>query len=291
MLHNAYNDSRQTILFLWLSFCFSVGNQIIIRMRRIATTCCFLLSIAAANGEEKVPRRDTINTDRPDQTESPHIVSKGKLQLETGFSVNPFDSSDGSTPLIGIAVLRYGITERLEIRAMVDEGRNRDRYIEETTQGIYPLAIGAKALLLEKENGPIPQIALLGWLKLPFTSRSSEQSIYWSPQLLLAFENKIGEKLELEYNIGVKQEAYAKEWQEMASLSAHIEITDKLKAFVEYFGHYQKEEAPIHNADLGLIYLIHPGLQLDLAAGRSISAPHEKSNSFGSIGCSLRLPD
>lgn len=239
---------------------------------------------------QKPPPRDTINSDRPDQTESPHIVAKGKLQAEAGITVNPFDSSDGETPVIGMLVLRYGLSKKIELRLMAEEGRNRDRYIEETTQGLYPLAIGGKWLLLERERGIVPQMALMGWVKLPFSSRSSEQTIYWSPQVLMAFENKIGEKIEIEYNAGGKQDAYDKEWEGMASLSLHYELSGRLKLFVEYFGHYQPQEDPVHNADAGLLYLINPSLQLDMAFGRSAYAVPEKKSSFVNAGFSIRLP-
>ncbi len=241
---------------------------------------------ASAQAEIKT-KADTINSDRPDQTESPHIVPMGKLQIEAGFAHNPFDSAGENTLLIGMAVLRYGISKKAEIRLMAEEGRDRDRYLEETAQGVFPLAIGGKLLLLERESGIIPQTALLAWLKLPITSRSSEQSIYWSPQIALAFENKIGDKLELEYNGGAKQKVYGSKWLGLASISLHLEITDKLKLFGEYFGQYQPDEDPSHNYDAGATFLLSQYVQLDACGGRSFSAPYEQSSSFVSIGFSV----
>ncbi len=227
-------------------------------------TCALILIYApGSSAQERWSKAtDTINADRPDQTESPHIVPAGKLQLEAGISLNPFDSAGDKTPLIGMAVLRYGISKKLEMRLMAEEGRSRDRYLEETTQGVFPLALGGKLLLLERKSGVIPQMALLAWLKLPITSRSSEQSIYWSPQFTMAFENKIGDKLELEYNGGLKQKVYGRNWQGMASISLHTELGKQLKVFCEYFGQYEPEESPIHNWDVGLLCLLNPSLQL-----------------------------
>jgi hypothetical protein len=253
--------------------------------------CLFILfhSTRPVYAQQKKQVADTINTDRPDQTESPHIVPAGHLQIETGLSINPFDSAGEKTPLMGMAVLRYGLSKKLELRLLIEEGRDRDRYLDETTQGLFPLAIGGKALLLERASGPIPQIALLAWLSLPFLARSSEQSIYWSPQVLMAFENKIGDKLELEYNIGAKQEVFGPRWQAVGSTSLHIELSKKLTGFVEYFGQYQPSEDPMHNIDGGLLYKINPKLQLDISGGRSVSAPFDKSSSFLSLGAALLL--
>lgn len=256
--------------------------------RVLVSLCAVLITISISYAQAaKSPVRDTINADRPDQTESPHTVPKGCFQLEAGFFVNPFDSSGGRTPLIGMGVLRYGLLKHLELRLMAEDGRERDRYLEATTQGVFPLAAGAKVLLLERERGIVPQIALLGWMKLPFTSRSDEQRSYWSPQLMLAFENKVGELLEIEYNAGAKQEAYGHHWQGMGSVSVHATITDKFKIFAEYFAQYQPDKDPMQNIDFGLIWLVMPGLQLDASAGRSFSAPAEASNRFASIGCSV----
>jgi len=252
---------------------------------------CFVMHFPTAmRAQAPKAATDTINADRPDQTESPHIVSWHKLQIEVGAIVNPFDSSGGKTPVIGMAVLRYGLSRRLELRLMAEDGRDRDRYIEETTQGVYPLGVGGKCLLLERKSGLVPQMALLAWLKLPVTSRSADQAAYWSPQILMAFENKISEVFELEYNLGAKQDAYDTRWQSMGSASLHISLNNRLKLFVEYFGHYQHAEDPVHNADAGLLYLVSPSVQLDMALGRSVSAPHDKMNSFGTIGCALLLP-
>ncbi len=232
---------------------------------------------------------DTINTDRPDQTEAPFVVRAGSLQIEAGFMLNPFDSSGGKLPMIGMAVLRYGMSKRLELRLMAEEGRERDRFLSETTQGVYPLAIGGKVLLLE-QDGILPRAALLAWMKLPFTSRSSSQSVYWSPQVLLAFEHELSDKLELEYNIGGKQAPYRAEWEWMGSTSIHVGISERMTLFLEYFGQYGAGADPVHNADCGLLFLVSPSLQLDISVGRSISAPEEQQNSFGAVGFAIRLP-
>ena len=257
---------------------------------RLQILCLLLVFTLRADAQDgKKSAADTINTDRPDQTESPHIIPKGKLQIEAGICLNPFDSAGDKTPLIGIVALRYGISKRIEVRLIAEEGRDRDRFVEETSQGLFPLAVGGKLLLLEHERNIIPQTALLAWLKLPITSRSSEQSIYWSPQVMMAFENKIGENVELEYNGGAKQKVYGARWLGLASVSLHVALTAKLKIFGEYFGQYQPGEDPSHNCDAGLLFLVNPNLQLDASAGRSFSAPYEQRSSFVSLGFSILM--
>lgn len=263
----------------------------VVRLLLLLALGPLLSEVAHAQDRPPVAPRDTINADRPDQTESPHTVPKGRLQLEAGLTLNPYDSSGGDpAALIGMLVLRCGIGRRLELRAMAEEGRGRDRYLDETTQGVMPLAVGAKYILHESKAGPVPQVALLGWLKLPFTSRTAEQKRYWSPQMLLAFENRIGEHLELEYNAGVKQEVYGTDWQGMASASLHVELTGRLRIFGEYFGQYQPGNAPMHNADGGLLYYVSPSVQVDVSAGGTLGAAHNQANGFVMIGASALLP-
>ena len=261
-------------------------------LRLLFITSLLLLPLFAKAQEQLLPNPppDTINADRPDQTESPHIVPVGSLQAEGGITLNPFDSAGGQpAPLVGMLVLRYGLGQRLEVRAMIEDGRGRDRFLDETTQGVFPLAVGSKLLLYESERGPIPQVALLAWLKLPFTSRTAQQKAYWSPQVLMAFENKIGERIEIEYNAGAKQEVYGPRWQGMGSASVHLEITDRLKLFAEYFGQYQPGEVPMHNADGGLMFLVTPVVQVDVSAGRTLGAAWGAANSFVMVGASARL--
>lgn len=82
-------------------------------------------------------QQSEMSIDLPGQTEETALVEKGQVQLETSLLYNRYKNVPSS--LIGRALLRYGLSKRLEIRFLVEDGRQRDQYIEETVQSIYPL--------------------------------------------------------------------------------------------------------------------------------------------------------
>lgn len=226
-----------------------------------------------------------MHTDWPDQSEDVHVMKPGELQLETGFSLTRFRTDD-ATAAVAHELIRYGLTKRVELRLVVEDGKLRDRYIEETSQSVAPLAASVKYALVDDHKW-LPDIALVGYLKLPFTSRSREQKAYWSPAFVAAFEHKLTEKLMLEYNFGIRQKAYSSDYGWLSTTGLMYDITDKLEVFAEHFAQYQSAEEPQHNFDAGILYDLTDNLQLDLAAGSTIK--YDEPNRFLSIGVCYRM--
>jgi len=224
--------------------------------------------------QKRSQRRDAEETDR-----------HSKTNLLKTILYNRYKHAPSS--LIGQALLRYGIAERLELRFLVEDGRQRDQYISETVQSIYPLALGTKIALLKDVKG-LPNITLVSYLKLPFTSRSSEQKIYWSPSVLLAFEHKIGDKFKLEYNVGAQQDAYDTDWEMLGNLALHYKLTQKLELATEYYARYQPGENPSHNIGGSISYEIGNALEVYLSGGSTLYT--EEQNHFFNGGVAFRLP-
>lgn len=224
-----------------------------------------------------------ISADLPDETEETDLLDKGEFQVEAAFLHTQFAS--GSNPSVAQAVIRYGLLSRLELRLLVEDGFARDRYLEETVQSTYPLALSTKVSLL-KEHPVLPDITLVAYLKLPFTSHTSEQNLYWSPAVSLAFQNKFKDKWKLKYNAGIQQEAFSKDWVEFFNASLHYKVSQRLEPFLEYYGQYQSGEDPQHNAGLGLFYQLSNALGIYAVGGSSID--YEPGNWFGSIGIVYR---
>lgn len=232
-------------------------------------------------------RKDTLeemHIDMPDETEETEIVDKGKLQLETGVLYQSY--KDSSHSIIGQGLLRYGLTDKVELRLLVEDGKNRDTYIEQTVQSTSPLAIGTKIELL-KDQKVLPDITLVSYLKLPFTSHSSEQKSYWSPIFIMAFKNKGGEKFQLEYNVGLQQEAFSPDWLWMANTSVHYKLTDAFEIFGEYYAQYKAGEDPIHNLGAGATYQLNNMVEVYLVGGTTIV--YKDYSRFASGGVAFRL--
>ncbi|WP_018479165.1 transporter [Pontibacter roseus] len=230
---------------------------------------------------------EKISSDRPDQSQGPTLVPRHTLQFEAGYLYQRRrqDGLDIRTSAYPTALLRIGLAEKVELRL---QGAMKDSVIENGArrrlEGFGPLSIGAKIHLWE-ESGWRPEAALAAMLALPVASRIFRPDNV-EPQFNLGLANALSEKLDLTYNLGYG-------WtggNPVPSYGANIEreLSDKLTVYLEAFGSKEKGEPAEHMADVGLLLLVLPNLQLDLAAGRGLSkaAP----DYFVTAGFSGRLP-
>jgi hypothetical protein len=231
-------------------------------------------------GQEK-----EMSTDRPDQTEEAQLVNKGQLQVETGILYNRFDT--GHSALISRTLIRYGISKKWEVGLLAEQGRERNRYIEETVQSTYPLALRIKAAVLESNNW-LPDITLIGYLQLPYTSLHTKQGWRRSTSLLAAFSNEVGADWKIEYNAGFQQEAFGADIAWQVNGSVHYTVKKKAELFAGYFAQFQPHENPFHNIDAGISWKVSENIQVDLAGGSSIL--YDEPNRFLTVGFSIAIP-
>ncbi|AKD05894.1 hypothetical protein PKOR_21770 [Pontibacter korlensis] len=232
-------------------------------------------------GEEK------IETDRPDQTESSTVVPKGTLQIESGYFYQKATEEVKTvrTHAYPTALFRVGVLDWLEFRVL---SSLRDSVVENGARrkvdGLSPLNLGLK-FKLWKEQGLRPEAAFLVRAALPVGSRAFRPDNP-EPELRLMFSNEITDKLELAYNLshswveGDTRRGY--------TLSLSGEVHDRLTIYGEVFGNKQKGEKAEHQADAGILFLLRPNLQFDLALGVGLNevAP----DFFITTGVSVRLP-
>lgn len=247
-------------------------------MRALLTGLLLLASYCTV-----VQAQDKINTDKPDQSDGANVVDKGHFQFETGFYYNKFRT--GNPALITSSLLRFGVFKNVEARLLVEQGQERDRFISETTQGLYPLAISTKVALL-KDKRTLPDISIIGYLHIPVTADHSQQS-YWSPMITLVLEKELG-SLTATTNMSFKQEAFENTWIFQGSGELKYEVSDKVSVFGEYFAQYAAHDEPLHNLDGGILYYIGSQWMVSAAFGHSIFAG-EKDNYFINTGLAFRI--
>lgn len=231
-------------------------------------------------------QKKEMNTDRPDQTEETHVVNKGQLQVETGFLYNDFDT--GQSAFINRTAIRYGISKKIEAGFLIEQGRQRDRYIQETVQSNYPLALRMKAALLQ-DHPWLPDISLIAYLQLPYTSMNTKGGWRRSPSVMAAFLHEAGTDWKIEYNAGFQQEAFGPDIAWLINGSVHYKATKKAEFFAGFYSQFQTGEDPFHNIDIGISYKIKENMQLDLAGGSSIL--YEQPNRFLTAGISIAIPE
>ncbi len=78
---------------------------------KLKLVTAFLLFSGFGFAQELEP----IQTDRPDQTETPALTPKGMFQVETGFSVQKNDENS-QTNLLPSTLWKYGVNENFELR-------------------------------------------------------------------------------------------------------------------------------------------------------------------------------
>ena len=210
-----------------------------------------------------IAQETTINTDRPDQSDGVSVVPVGKFQIEEGITLAK------ETTLSDLA-LRYGITRSTEVRLIFEVGK------ELIKEGLKPVTLGMKQKIIE-QYGIFPSITFVGYLSYDQLATKDFQDDEWSFQTKLAFENELSDRFSLGYNVGT-----ANKFENLdLSLNLGCAATPKVTAFIEYFSTIDRINSE-HNVDMGVLYLITPLFQADVALGHSIFANDDRFfTSFG----------
>ena len=227
--------------------------------------------------------QDEIDTDRPDQTESPVTVNKSVLQIEHGFSIE----RDNSISVFGSStLLRYGLLKNIELRLETDIAYTPSTNFSAATTELQPIAVGTK-ISLWKEKKWIPKTSLLIHVGIPFLAARSFKNFNAQPEIKLAFQNNLSQTISWGYNVGAEWDGETSNPAYIYTFSNGINLSKKIYGFVEIFGSFKKNESPQHNLDAGLSLLVNNNCKVDIssAAGITRSAPDWSI----AIGASIRF--
>ncbi|CAF3816432.1 unnamed protein product, partial [Rotaria sp. Silwood1] len=234
-----------------------------------------------------------IESDRPDKTDSPNTLEKGKFQIETGveYSLLKFNGFDETgleaefkikTFTIPTTLLRYGLAKNVEIRFGFDFDRqsnvsgNNVEYYNTGSLSLNPPTIGAKYFIYKGE-GIIPDVGVIGTFKIPNVGDELKKVKHFTPELALAFSNEINNKLSVGYNLGVEWSDDLEEKDFFYSVSFGMELTPKLGSFAEIYGNIPKSGGlSDQNIDGGLTYKLKNNIQylalkLGIVTGRDLA--------------------
>ena len=209
-----------------------------------------------------------INTDRPTQSFSPHVMPKGGIQLETGFlSERPVSNVDAFNVTYLNALLRYGISEWFELR--MSESYLGNRVNGNSQNGFSPLTLGTKIHINDQKNG-LPQMGLLASITLPsddenFGLDESIQDIRFMAQ------EDIGERLTFDVNVGTFWSS-STDAVGLYTILLGISASDHLSFFLEPYGFFQKNTPADNRFNAGFTYLVNDQFQLDFSAGNGLTS-------------------
>jgi len=206
----------------------------------------------------------TIATDRPSAlTENSTSLYKNGIQLESGFLIQ-LDSGETQPISAPNLLLRYGLTEKTELRLMNDVLVDK----ENVKLGVW--TIGAKIQLYKSDK---VNLSVLPSIQIPSVyddiGSLSEQPINAKVigNYVLSKANSVG------YTIG-----YTFNNNEIGySLFLGHNFSDKISTFIELYGFNDQL-----NIDAGLAYLIQDKLQFDAYFGTGLNNKMD----FASVGLS-----
>ena len=231
--------------------------------------------------------QDKIETDRPDQTETPVLTPVRYFQGEFGFNKEN-KGSDYRLPH-PTALLKYGINKRFELRveasAATDKFKNGANNLTES--GLEPVEIGTKIALLE-EKGLRPKTSLIAHVGLPFLGSKIYRSPHLSPSFRFTMQNTINDNFAIGYNLGAEWDGASAMPTWLYTIAPGFNLGEKWYTYVEAFGFIAKYQKPQHSVDAGIAYFVNNDLKLDVSAGLGLSS--EALDNYVAVGFSFRLP-
>lgn len=242
-----------------------------------AGTLLSLLSSAAS-------AQESIQTDRPDQTESAHLVPAAMLQFESGLNYER--PGNGNEVLVHPTLLwRLGLNDRFELRMITEVSTVKSD--NDSNTGLDPVAIGFKANLLDAK-GWLPKTSFIGHLNLPWAASTDRVVDNHYTDFRFTFLNEFSDKVSLGYNLGAQWDGYSASTTFIYTFAPCLSLTEKLGCYIEAFGFFPENGPADHRVDGGFTYLFGNDAQLDLSAGKTLTET-ESGAYYVSLGFSWRF--
>lgn len=223
-----------------------------------------------------------IDPGRPDQTNGTSVVQKHFVQLEGGLRYQHGQSARAyNYPALTI---RYGLLDRLEVRVGTGLEASVPTDGGQWPHGFTAPQLGAR-LYLWDEHGLLPQAAFTAATTLP-VGPSGLHPPAPEARLRLGLSNSLTDALTLTYTYGYGWVYEATEQKYAIKLAA--KLSKQFSLYAEAFGTTLTHQRPDNEVDVGLLWLVRPDLQLDLAGGGGVS--YAAPAFFITTGASIRLP-
>lgn len=215
-----------------------------------------------------------MEPDRPGMATGTGVMPFKKVMWETGFEWGKTD--DCNSVVLPTTMLRVGISKFAELRLEYDGCLLHDG--GKWSYKVEPIILGTKIKVFEgsEQHKWIPKISLMANLAIPSTKTLAEE-MHVAPSIYALFSNDVNEWFNIGYNIGAEWDGYTATPATFLAVCLGFSITDNLGAFVECYNYFTKygmgnTEAEA-NIDLGLNWLVHKKVQLDIYAGINCQDP------------------
>jgi hypothetical protein len=248
----------------------------------VAAWSAVCLSIAAnAQGVAPIPAppaaasEQELSPDRPDFTESSDVVSRATVQFESGVTYE--GDVEGGVRSRSLTVpgglLRLGLGHRSELRLSGD-GLSSETVQNTRTSGYSDIEIGAKLRLFDQRQIGV-DLAVLPLVSLP-TGADGITSGGVDPTLKVAWARSLPGGIGVSGNVNaasVSDEA-GRFHREAVSVSVGRDLVAGFGGFAEVFAlsRVERDSDAGVSVDAGVAHPIGDNLQVDVAAGRGVTA-------------------
>jgi hypothetical protein len=247
--------------------------------------------------------KEWMVTDRPHIAETPFLVPKSYVQIETGFQWQKSRPAYSVTNDItyNTTLVRLGLSRRVEARLEMEYAgyrtlkKSNDSLIAKAN-GLSGLNVGSKVFLFNG-HGIVPKGTLLYGVSLPFFGTKDFRSSYTAARIEFLFLNRIARFYEFEYNLGVQWDGNTKNTAYAYAFNNELEINHKFHFFVELYGYLYENSSTDdrfngsftsdHRANGGIWYLFNKDFQFDLSGGVGLSKI--SPNYYFAVGLSNRF--
>ena len=213
-----------------------------------------------------------ILTDRPSQTDSPFVIEKGNIQIESGINIQEIQSDINS-------LIRIGIFDGLELRINSNYIIN-DEISFQKKSSFDDFEIGSKFRIIEKTENKF-NISFLTYLSIPTAPEVFSYNEYGFLNKLLfshnlTFDTKIG------YNIGYNKFT---NYDDLLKYSfIYVKTLSSFSIFFELYGNSSTDLSNL-NFNSGLMYILDNDRQFDLSIGKGLN----NDLFFFNLGFSFRI--
>lgn len=241
--------------------------------------------------EKEAEKQAYIMTDRPGIADTPFLIKKSAIQIESGFNYE-FNTDHGRTNnalTYNSTLFRYGISKNFELRITSEYVKVTERHSlsDEAmrTKGVNALTLGSKIFITEEQNW-IPAISFMATLNLPYFGNKELRPLYVAPGFKFMAQHSLTEKLSLSYNAGALWDGNKPISTGLYTFGLDYSLTEKATIFIENFGFVPESGHSQHGSNAGLCYLFTKNFQFDISAGFGLT--DISSDGFINFGLSWR---
>jgi hypothetical protein len=229
-------------------------------------------------------RADLMHFERGGASTVTGLVEKGQLNYEGGIFnyADEFNGKSSAEFVLGASKIRYGLSDRLELRLL-----NSGVFVNDSLAGMANLGLGFK-LAITEGNRIMPTINLVTDFQIPF-GRSELRNPGFNHSYLAAISQTLIGKLGALVNFGISFDSGPNDstFVNLPFLfDLNYAINDKIGIFTDIYGNWGPSGMPLA-MDFGFAYAFTDNFVVDLSLNWGLN---ESAPDFGvDMGFAVRL--